>query len=390
VRRARVPAPGGPREFAEVLSAIASTPLERDRPLWQLWLVEGLEGDRLAYVTKLHHAAADGVASARILLDAFQDTPSPSGPRPEHPPDEPPPPARELLLGALRYWGELARRLPALLARTLRWLAIALRRALAGESRMAPPFAAPRTRFNRPITPHRWFANADLPLADLRRVKEILGGTLNDVYVAICAGAIRRYLEERGELPAEPLTASIPVSIRKPEEERSYGNRVGVWMVSLATHLADPVLRYRAISRAARDAREAHQAKDPELLADWQDYWWIYRAFYSLQRLVGRLLRRPVFHVILSNVRGPAAPIYSDGARVVALRSMGPILDDGGLNFTGWSYVDTMSVGIVACREHVPDLWALAEGVELSLRELREAAEKEQAQGRAGPPPAGT
>jgi WS/DGAT/MGAT family acyltransferase len=218
----------------------------------------------------------------------------------------------------------------------------------------------------------------------MRQVKDTLGGTLNDVYVAICAGAVRRYLEARGELPREPLTASIPVTIRKPEEARSYGNRTASWQVALATDLSDARARYEAICRNNRHAREAHDAKDRQLVADWMDYWWGFRAFQGLQWLGRLLTKRPAFHLILSNVRGPNAPLYSNGAKVVALRSMGPLLDGAALNFTGWSYVDTMSVGIVACREHVPDVWDLADGVAHSLRELVEAATKEEAR-RAAP-----
>lgn len=377
LRRAAVPSPGGEREFAEVISEIASTGLERDRPLWQVWFVEGLQHGYVAYVTKLHHAVADGTSSAQILLDAFQETQEASVRRPPHesPVPEPIPPRWRLFFEGLLELLALIGGLPRLAWRGLRAWRIRRRRLREGADRSAPPFSGPATRFNRTLTPHRWFANVDVSLADMRLVKDAFGGTLNDVFVAVCAGGIRRYLELHGELPRRSLTAIVPVSIRKPEEMRTYGNRLANWHVSLATEIADPVERLRAIQRSTRAARESLAAGDPELLQDFMSYWWLYDLVVNkLTRLVRRVTGRPTFNVILSNVRGPTKPMYVEGSRLVALRSMGPIVNDLGLNVTAWSYVDTMSIGVVACREHVPDIWTLAEQFAPALAELKHAA----------------
>ena len=270
VRRAAVPSPGGKREFAEVISEIASTGLERDRPLWQLWVVEGLAGGRIAYVTKLHHAVADGISSARILLDGFSDPPKREDEAALHiwaGGDEPAPSTRVLLRHELRMSRRLAGMLPRFLWRCARVLWIGFQRRLSGKASGARPFSTPALRFNQTITPHRWFAYARLSVGDMKQVKEAFGGTLNDVFIALCSGAIRRYLESRDELPKQPLTASIPVSIRKAHEERTYGNRTSAWIVSMATDLADPLARYRAIVASTQGAREAHDAKDPELMS---------------------------------------------------------------------------------------------------------------------------
>ncbi|MBW2273707.1 MAG: wax ester/triacylglycerol synthase family O-acyltransferase [Deltaproteobacteria bacterium] len=379
VRRAAVVAPGGAREFAEVVSEIASTGLERDRPLWQLWIVEGLAGGRIAYVVKVHHALADGQSSARILMDSLQPSPEESPPQGEHPfeSDEPIPPPSQIFLDGVRDSLHIGLTVPKLLARLI-WVGlVVLGRRLRRAPRSTLLFKAPNTRFNRKLTPHRWFATVELPLADLKRVKDLLGGSLNDVYITVCGGAIRRYLEARGELPSKPMVAAVPVSTRKPEEERAYGNRVSSWMINLATDRVDPLERYQAVRASTAAARDIFEAGDRDMIPDLMEAWWLYRFLVAMsQGLMTRITGRPAMHAIVSNVRGPSAPLYLNGARLLELQSMGPLIDGVGLNFTGWSYVDKLSVGIVACREHVPDIWDLAKGVTAELKELLEAAEK--------------
>jgi diacylglycerol O-acyltransferase len=379
LRRAAVPAPGGPRELAEVISHIASTGLERDRPLWQMWFVEGLEHGHIAFVTKLHHSVADGSSSAQILLDAFQRSPEDHVQWPPHESQvaEPVPPRWRLLLQGLWELAVLIAGLPRLAWRALRMGWIVLQRRRAGLPRPVSAFDGPRVRFNRRLTPHRWFATVDVPLASFKKVKGAFGCTLNDVFIAVCSGAIRRYLDLHGELPMQSLTAYVPVSIRKKEELRAYGNRLTNWHADLATSVDDPVERLRRIQRSTAAARDQSKAADPELFNDYMDYWWLYRITSRLVPKIVRLISgRPAFNVILSNVHGPDEPLYSEGMKVVALQSMGPIVDYLGLNMTGWSYVDTMSIGVVACREHVPDIWELAERVPEALEELVVAAEE--------------
>ncbi|MBW2274708.1 MAG: wax ester/triacylglycerol synthase family O-acyltransferase [Deltaproteobacteria bacterium] len=378
VRHTTVVTPGEAREFAEVVSEIASTGLERDRPLWQLWIVEGLAGGHVAYVAKLHHSLADGQSSAQILLDSFTSSPDAPPSHSEHPfeSDEPIPSPGRLFLDGLRDNFRIWRGVPKLMLRLSRVGIQALGRRL---RRKPPPvrlFKATDTRFNRKLTPHRWFATVELPIADLKRVKNLLGGSLNDVYTSVCGGAIRRYLEARGELPAGSMVAAIPVSRRKPEEARVYGNRVSSWVVSLATDCADPLERYHTVRESIAAARAIQENGDPDLIPDIMDAWWLHKFFMAMsQGLMSRITRRCAMHAIVSNVRGPREPRYLNGAKLVGLQSMGPLIEGVGLNFTGWSYVDTLHVGITACREHVPDIWALADGVETELEELLEAAD---------------
>jgi WS/DGAT/MGAT family acyltransferase len=375
IRRLAVPAPGGPREFCEVASAIASFPLERDRPLWQIWIVEGLEHGRVAYVMKIHHAIGDGMASAQLAADtvaALATTPAAVA---EPEPADVMPPRLWLLAEAIADGAGRLTRLPTLVWRSLRVVAIGATRRRAGLSHPPRAYASPCTRFNNRLTPHRWYANVIVRLADMKLVKDTFGVTLNDVLVALTSSAVRGYLADRDELPSESLTASIPVSIRAAEEPSRYGNRLASWYVYLATDVADPVARLQAVARNTATARATLRAKDLALQSDWQEQWLLWALFMGpLLRLMRRSRNRPVYNLIVSNVRGPSAAIAHQGARVVSIQSMGPLQGDMGLNVTAWSYVDQFSIGVVACHEHVPDIWDLAERIPSALEELKAAA----------------
>ncbi len=246
VQRVAVPAPGGPREFSEVVSRIASIGLERDRPLWQVWFVEGLADGQVAYVTKVHHALADGMASERLLVQAFAD-------RRDHTPmgadealasESPPGWWRLLGLGLVDVMRMLAA-LPVLVLRTARRGA-ARPRALA-RGRGVPgtkPFAGPHTRFDEPLTPHRWFAYETFDLTQIKKVGHAFGASVNDVMIAMAGGALRTYLRAHGELPDDSLTAAVPVSVRRPDEQSTWGNRITTWYVTLATSEENPGTRY--------------------------------------------------------------------------------------------------------------------------------------------------
>jgi WS/DGAT/MGAT family acyltransferase len=384
VRRAAVPAPGGTRELCEVVSLIASIPLERDRPLWQLWVLEGLEDGYAAYMMKMHHAIADGMASAQILLDTFQ-------PEPGDPDDvdslegpaiavEDVPPMPQLLAGGVVSMARTAAGLPSLSRRTWRAVRAGAERKRRGEEQPVAAFSGPRTRFNGSLTPHRWYANVTLPLADMKFVKDAYGVTLNDVLLTLVGAVARGYLVDRGELPAESLTATVPVSVRRPEEMRTYGNRTSSWYVSLATDVADASERLERVNRSTSAARENLAAKDTELQHDWMENWWLWSLVARALPWVGsRVVHRPAYNIIVSNVRGPSVPLYNAGARLMALQSMGPLVGDLGLNVTAWSYCDAMSVGVMACRERMPDLWEFADRLPVELDELRAAAEKRAA-----------
>lgn len=370
--------PGGRDDLDALVSRLASTPLAHDRPLWQLYFVEGLEGGRAAYVVKIHHAVADGVASAHLVASSF-DTVA----EPQHDlaslvgaVNESIPPKRTLLAAALRREIRRQRDLPRLLARSLRMIRASAARRRSGDA-PALPFAGPPTRFNRPPTPNRVYAHTTLSLSDLRFCRRAFGCTLNDVFVTLAGGALRRYLVARGELPERALTAAVPVSIRGDQDDPHFGNANFIWGVSTGSDVADPEERLRGVARSTRAARAAFEASDRRLPIDWLEFWALRRMYLIwFQRLAGKLLGRPAFNVILSNVPGPREPLYSDGARVMAIRSMGPLTRAQGLNITAWSYLDDFSIGIQACREHASDVRSIADAFAPEFDALLAAAAK--------------
>ena len=375
VRHTALPAPGDRTKLNRLAARIMSQQLDRTKPLWELWVIEGMADGRVGFVAKMHHAIADGVASAQLLLDAMH----------EHPDEGVEPPAEPLAADRIPTKGVLVKdglvdlvrllpRFPDLLRRTAAAAVVATRRRLAPGPKPVRPFTGPMMRFNRPLTPNRVYACTTLPLAEVRAVKERLGCTLNDVVLAMAGGALRSWLTATGELPDESLTAAVPVSVRRPEEQRAWGNRVRNMFTTLATDEADPVARVRRISDATTAAKGVHAETDPRLQYDWWEFYPLWRAYVSWTRgLVQRITGRPSYNLIISNVRGPGAPLFVEGFPLEELHSMGPLANELGLNITMWSYCDTLSFGVVACPEHVPDLWDLVDRLPGALHELRGA-----------------
>jgi WS/DGAT/MGAT family acyltransferase len=359
----------------EMLGRIATEPLDRDRPLWQIFFVEGLPEGRVAYVTKLHHAVADGIASSELVLRLF-NTDIERAPRSlsvDENRDAAPSAARHLANSSLREIRRIAE-LPKLCWASLAAVATSIRWRVA--RRPLPPlaFASPATRFNRRITANRTFTHVTLPLSVLREVKTAFGCTLNDVYIALVGGTLRAYLEQHGEPPRTSLTAAVPVSVRNEEDDPIFGNATAYWFASTGSAVADPVERLEAVARSTRAARSLFATRDPRLAMRWLEHSRLRRAYLDgIQVFLRWLLRRPSFNVIISNVRGPERPLYADRSRVESLYSMGPLSLQQGLNFTAWSHVDDFTISIHACREHVPDIKALAERLPVELEQLRMA-----------------
>jgi diacylglycerol O-acyltransferase / wax synthase len=372
VRRAAVPSPGGDAEFDEVISWIASVALDHTKPLWQLWFVEGLGNGCLAFVLKIHHALADGFASLQIFEQIFGAEDLSSREPGVTAPAAPVPSARERTILGLRSQLRVWRGLPSLMRRTNAAFKAGRARKQAGGLPVTKPLSAPLTRFNRPLTTNRIYVNVTVPLADVRQVHDAFGCTINDVFVAMCGGALRRYLQERDELPGESLIAVMPVSIRHPDQVDDYGNRVSYWYLSLATDVEDTASRLAAIRDTIQAAREWNQG-DVDLPGDWEQFTWFYtRVLMGLTDVAERASHKAIASTVVSNVRGPR-PLSHNGATVVAVRSMGPIEGSRGLNFTAWSYRENFAIGLHACREHVPDLRRLGELLATELEALKEA-----------------
>jgi WS/DGAT/MGAT family acyltransferase len=246
----------------------------------------------------------------------------------------------------------------------------------AGRPLPAKPFTSPPTLFNHPLTPNRVYAHVKLPLQTLRDVKRRFDCSLNDVYLAIAGGALREYLERHGEPSRQALTAAVPVSVRREQDDPIFGNATAFWFASTGSHVEDPVERLRLVTASTRAARELFEARDPRLPIDWLDHWSLRRLYLDGLSIVGRaLVGRPSYNVIVSNVRGPTQPLYNNGARVEELYSMGPLALQQGLNLTAWSYLNDFSIGVHACREYVPDVRNLADALPVELEKLKREAE---------------
>jgi WS/DGAT/MGAT family acyltransferase len=384
LRRASLPSPGGPAELSAFVADVAGRGLDQESPLWEIHLVEGLESGHVALVPKVHHAMFDGASGFEVLA-SFLDTgptartvaPSPLPWRPGPVPTE-----AELMASALSSLTRQPERAAGALRRTLgavRDLAERNRR-LREEDDLEPPpgpFRAPRTSLNGAISPHRRFAFTQVPLEEVRRVSRVFGGTVNDTVLAGVAGALRRLLAERGERLDDPLVAMVPMSLRTEDDGGGLGNRVSAMLVSLATAVADPVERLTTIAAGTRLAKDQAGVLSEELIRGWAQL-----AFPALSTRLARVAGNlrlfdhlpPLFNVVVSNIVGPEFPLWCAGAKLVGLYPIGPIIEGVGLNVTVASYEGTLYVGILGCRELVPEVEHLGGHLADSFGELVKAA----------------
>lgn len=376
----RVPAPGELGELEELIGRIASTPLDRSVPLWEMHWCDGLADGRVAVVGKMHHALADG-AAANALLANVTDSLGPDGLPADHvtaqSPDLEPTPSRaslvrSALLDAIRQLADV----PGLVRRTaaaLLSLGRHKRRSTVVVPR--PVLDAPRVSFNGPLTSRRNFATCSLPLEEIKEVRRAQGVSANDVVLAIVAGALRTWMADRGERPSVSLVAGVPVATDKQDAPiRLGGNRVSNLFTSLATDIDDPLERLLAISRTTTESKLIQKTLGLDMLADWVQFtppapFSAAMRFYSRVRAAG--LHSAPFNVIVSNVPGPRELATISGAVLSDLFSVGPILEGIGLNVTAWSYVDRMNFSVLSCPDLVPDLGPLVAEFRPALDELR-------------------
>ena len=376
LHRVPVAAPGGQREVEQAIAEFAGTPLNRDRPLWEIAILEGIADGRIGVVAKMHHAIADGVAASALLANVMDVDDRPAAAPWQR---ETVPPRRHLLAHAVAGQLHQLARLPALLLRTIRAVLLLVRRRR--DMELLPPrpiLDTPLVSFNGAITPRRSFAMASLPLADFRAVRQAFGVSFNDVVLAVVAGALRAWLDARDEHPAGPLTAGIPVATDAAGgPQRMTGNRVSNMFTSLRTDLDDPVERLLAISKVTDAAKVVQETLGLDMLQDWVQYtpplpFTAFMRTYSRLRAADR--HRAPFNVVVSNVPGPRETVTVGGARLTDLYSVGPILEGIGLNITVWSYCDRMAFSAIACPDSFDDLPGLVGFLEPALSELRAAA----------------
>lgn len=376
LRRIAVPSPGGAEELGELAGNLASTQLDRRRPLWEAWFIEGLAGGKIAMLLKYHHCLMDGMAGASLataLLDLAPDATEPLLPMPS---------AEERSAGGeesdLRYLAETLKpdlRRPVGLARYVAGMAakgIAAIEGIRGDEENRAILRAPKTPFNAPIGPRRELAFASIAMADVHRLKDAHGVKVNDVVLGVVAGALRSYLDGHGELPDAPLVTGVPVSTRT-EGDTTQDNQITNMFVSLATDVADPVERLRAIHRSTASAKamtKAIGARQIQSIGEVASPLILSTAIKTVYR-TGLMSRSPMrINTLVSNVPGPPMPLYMCGARISAVYPSSVILEGMGLNVTVFSYEDRLDFGLHVDPDLVPDAWVLAEAVPAALAEL--------------------
>lgn len=373
LRRAALPSPGGKDELAQFAADVMSRPLDLSRPLWEMYIVEGLADGKIAVVSKTHHAAIDGVSGAELiaaLVDLTPDAPNPEPPAEPWQPEEEPGDV-SLVLDSMTT---LVRQPVRGIRSTQRLVRAVLRDQLNRRDGAVTSFSdAPSTFLNSTVTPHRKAELVDLSLKDIKAVKNATGTTVNDVILAACGGALHRYLDKLGDLPDEPLVAMVPLSTRPEEEKGSLGNQVSVMFSTLATDLDDPLDRLQVIHEAMAGAKEQHHAVGAATLTDWTEI-----GGPTLAAVAGRVVSRLGVNqrlrgggnVVISNIPGPPFPLYVAGGTIEAIYPLGPVADGSALNITLMSYLDRLHVGLSADRDVVPDLPSLAASLQLAVDEL--------------------
>jgi len=368
LRHSALPRPGRIRELLALVSRLHGTLMDRSRPLWEMNIIEGLADGRVAVYVKLHHAMFDGVAATKMLQSTLSEDPHEDKPPPwaqtprrrEAKAVTAPAAARKLLqplFDAVKIGKDIA---PGI--RSGLWEIV---RSSQTNPTDAKPFQAPSTMFNVKISGSRRFAAQSYSLERLKKLSKRHGATINDVSLAICAGALRKYLQAHDALPDKPLIAMVPVSIRAEGQEG--GNQVGMILANLATHVEDPVERLQLIMQSTTQAKQriskmsrlqqmAHTAAMATPLGP--------------SMLTGQAGKHPIFNVVISNVPGPKHPLYMNGFHLDETYPISIPIDYAALNITLNGLCDQLGFGYTACRKSVPGLQRMLDYTEESLEEL--------------------
>lgn len=389
LRRATLPRPGSFAQLELLVGELHSVALDRTRPLWQVTVIDGLDDGNVAVYSKIHHAAIDGGAGMAIAAALFDMSPTPrkvKPPEPKQPAPRKPTIEERAILGVndvvhkvLRQQLKVMEAIPRVLGTVTDMLVPKKGEAGKGGALPGiPDVLAPKTPFNVTITSQRSFAARELSLTDAKFVAEATGTKINDVVMAVCAGALRPYLAERKALPDKPLVAFVPISLRAPGDAGA-SNQVFGMMCPIATQIADPLQRLEAINKTANDFKTvAGTVKDVAP----KDYTLLGAPILlpGLARLYGRFGLADVMpattNLTISNVAGPPFPLYCAGARILALYPVSIPVHGIALNITVQSYQDKLDFGITADRRAVPDAARLADLLIIALDELKGAVEK--------------
>ncbi len=411
LRHVAVPGGGGEQAIGDLIGRLIGRQLDRSRPLWEAYVIEGLPGGDFGVLFKLHHATIDGAAGAQMMAIINADSPDVVPPPLAENPDaawssEREPSSAELLTRTASEFAKVPAKGLRLQVKLLNEAgritrnrgfnaaANSIRRGLPGpagdlvskvigseialdddQPPILPQIGGPRTPFNATITPHRRFAYRSTSLTNIKALKNAMGVTINDVVMTVCAGALRRYLESHDALPDDNLVAMVPVSIRDGSETEVWSNRVSAIFAELPTATADPLERVAAMRESMVTAKGQFDLLPADMLLEMADL-----APPALAVRAARVAARtrisdrtnPPANVVISNVPGPRSPLYLQGAELKHYFPVSTVADGVGLNITVQSYCDVLDFGLVSCRELVPDLWQL---MEMLLEEIELMAE---------------
>jgi len=369
VRHSALPHPGGQRELGVLVSRLHSNELDMQRPLWEVHLIEGLEGNRFAMYSKIHHSLVDGVSAMRLIIRTLSGDPAERGTPSFWTVGAGERPSRE---GSRDGAGPLAQPLGLLregaaaaggLSRAALDLAVA---AVDGRSLQAP-YRSPSSALGGKLGGQRRFATQQYEFARVKRIAATFDCTLNDVVLYLSGTALRRYLLEHARLPERPLTAGIPVNLRD-DSDQSMGTAIGIMIAELGTNVANPLERLRAIARSTREAKEHLSRIPPEARTS---YTLLMNGPYVAALMLGLGGRAPVpFNVAISNVPGPTEPLYMNGSRLDSLFPLSLLTHGNALNITCVSYAGTLNFGFTGARDTMPHLQRLAIYMGEALQEI--------------------
>ena len=372
VRPFRVDSPGGRRQLDEAVGRIASTPLDRSRPLWEMYFIEGLANGRIAVLGKIHHALADGVASANLLARGMDLLDGPQSDDSSYATD-PAPSTGELVRSAVADHMRHIGRLPGVMRYTAQGIGRVRKSNKKLSSELTRPFTPPPSFMNHRVDAQRRFATATLALADVKETAKHLGVTINDMVLAISAGALRKLSLKYDGQADHPLLASVPVSFDFSRDRISGNYFTGVMMV-VPIELEDPLERVKAVHDAAVDAKETHHLMGPELVSRWSAYFPPAPAEKLFAWLADKDGQNKVLNIPISNVPGPREYGRVGGALVTEIYSVGPLTTGSGLNITVWSYVDQLNISVLSDGATLSDPHELTDAMVEAFVEIRHAA----------------
>jgi len=360
VRHSALPHPGGQRELGILVSRLHSNQLDLHRPLWEVHLIEGLEGNRFAMYSKIHHSLIDGVSGMRLIMRALSKDPDRrgmasfwtvgAGERPQHAGEGGGP------LGALGLPLRAARGAAAAVGGLSR-AAFDLAVAAVDDRALQAPYRAPSSVLGGSLGGQRRFATQQYELARIKRLARAADCTLNDIVLYLCGSALRRYLAEHARVPDRPLTAGIPVNLREADDQ-SMGTAIGMMVAELGTNVADPIERLQAIVRSTAEAKHHLSGLPPEARTS---YTLLINGPYIAGLIAGLAGRAPIpFNLGISNVPGPPEPLYLNGSRLDSLSPLSLLLHGNALNITCVSYAGTLNFGLTGARDTLPHLQRLA------------------------------